>query len=229
MRAAIYFTPARSDALTVRAAEWLGRDAFGGRPARNPDSLLDPLVRQPARYGFHATLKAPFRLVDGITVDGLAVALGDFTQCQAALSLGLLSITRLSSFFALTAPEARTAVSMLEETVRTAFDPFRAPLSEAEIAKRQPDKLTDRQRENLARWGYPFIGPDYRFHMTLTGSIAEGPEASALEARLQTHFAPVLERPVILDALALFIEPEPGAAFHIHSRHPLRIDAPADV
>jgi hypothetical protein len=187
------------------------------------------LVREPARYGFHATLKAPFRLADGITLDGLEVALADFAQCQVALSLGLLSITRLSSFFALTAPEARTALLKLEEAVRTAFEPFRAPLSEAEIAKRQPHKLTDSQRENLARWGYPHIGPDYRFHMTLSGSIAEGPEASAFEARLHRHFGPVLERPVTLDALALFVEPEPGAAFHIHSRHPLRIDAPADV
>ena len=130
MRAAIYFTPAKNDPLTVRAAEWLGRDAFDERIVRDPDPKMDVLVSDPARYGFHATLKAPFRLDDDITLNELDRELAAFAQRTQAVSLGTLAVTRLDHFFALTVQAALPRLLQVEEAVRTTFEPFRAPLTE---------------------------------------------------------------------------------------------------
>ena len=227
MRAAIYFTPAADDPLTLRAAEWLGRDAFDHRPVRDPDSEIDALVSEPARYGFHATLKAPFRLADGMTPNDLDRELAAFAQRIQAVSLGTLAVTRLDSFFALTVQTALPRLLQVEEAVRAAFEPFRAPLTEHEVARRNPQGLSERQQGNLLRWGYPHVGPDFRFHMTLTNAIVDEGEAARVEKRLHSHFNPVLDTPVVVDALALFVEPRPCAPFYVHSRHPLQSDMPS--
>jgi putative phosphonate metabolism protein len=222
MRAAIYFTPAKNDPLTVRAAGWLGRDAFDDRIVRDPDPKMDVLVSNPARYGFHATLKAPFRLDDSITLNELDRELAAFAQRTQAVSLGTLAVTRLTHFFALTVQAALPRLLQVEEAVRTTFEPFRAPLTEQEMVRRNPQSLTERQQTNLSRWGYPHVGQDFRFHMTLTNAIVDEDEAARVEKRLHSQFNPVLETPVVIDALALFVEPRPGAPFYVQSRHPLR-------
>jgi hypothetical protein len=115
----------------------------------------------------------------------------------------------------------------VEEAVRTAFEPFRAPLSEHEVARRNPQGLSERQQANLSRWGYPHVGQDFRFHMTLTNSIVDEDEAAQVEKRLHSQFSRVLETPVVIDALALFVEPRPYAPFYVHSRHPLQSGMPS--
>jgi putative phosphonate metabolism protein len=227
MRVAIYFTPAKDHPLTLRAAEWLGRDAFDNRAVRDPDPKVNAFLSEPARYGFHATLKAPFRLADGMTLNDLDRELAAFAQRIQAVSLGTLAVTRLDSFFALTVQTAFPRLRQVEEAVRTAFEPFRAPLSEYEVARRNPQGLSERQQANLSRWGYPHVGQDFRFHMTLTNAIVDEDEAARVEKRLHSYFNPVLETPVVVDALALFVEPRPCAPFYVHSRHPLQSGKPS--
>jgi putative phosphonate metabolism protein len=227
MRVAIYFTPAKDDPLTTRAADWLGRDAFDNRAVRDPDPMADAFVSEPARYGFHATLKAPFRLVDGRTLNDLDRQLAAFAQRMQAVSLGTLAVTRLDSFFALTAQAKLPLLLEAEVAIRVAFEPFRAPLTDQEVARRNPQSLSERQQANLSRWGYPHVGQDFRFHMTLTNSILDEDEAAQVEKRLHAQFNPVLEVPVVIDALALFVEPRPGASFHVHSFHPLQSGMPS--
>lgn len=229
MRVAIYFTPAKHHPLTLRAAEWLGRDAFDDRIVRDPDPTMDVLVSDPARYGFHATLKAPFRFADGTTLNDLDRELAAFSKGIQAVPIGTLAVTRLDSFFALTVQTALPRLQQVEEAVRTTFEPFRAPLTEQEVARRNPQRLSERQQANLSCWGYPHVGQDFRFHMTLTNSIVDEDEAARIEKRLHSQFNPVLETPVVIDALALFVEPRPCAPFHVHSRHPLQIGMPSKV
>ena len=57
MRAAIDVTPAPNRL----AGAWIGRDAFTGEATRATHAIRDPLVAESARYGFQATLRAPFR------------------------------------------------------------------------------------------------------------------------------------------------------------------------
>ena len=68
MRYAIYFTPSQDEPLARIAANWLGRDPFSAatRPVEAVDDLSAAEVAfhtaSARRYGFHSTLKAPFRL-----------------------------------------------------------------------------------------------------------------------------------------------------------------------
>ncbi|HEX2017428.1 MAG TPA: DUF1045 domain-containing protein [Aurantimonas sp.] len=219
MRAAIYFTPPAGAPLTRAAAEWLGRSAFDGEPTRPGDDWLDPLVEAPARYGFHATVKAPFRLADDVDLVDLDARLAAFCDSRENVSVEQLVIARLGSFFALV-PEAQpAALSELADAVVRTFEPLRAPTSEAEIRRRNPERLTERQREQLEQWGYPYVFDDFRFHMTLTGSV-EPKDAAAVEARMRAHFDGLDGAPLAIDRLAVFVEPERGTPFRLHSMHP---------
>ena len=218
MRAAIYATPAPGSDLARLAGLWLGRDAFTGVATRPSDPVHDPVVAEPARYGFHATLRAPFRPNHDGSLDALSGRLADFCGTRPAPVIRNLTLAQLGTFLALVPGEPEPTLHALEAEVLDAFEPFRAPLDGDEIARRRPDRLSERQREHLERWGYPFVLDEYRFHMTLTGSLP-GP-TDAIHRDLERHFAPVLGRPLAVDGLGLFVEPAPGEAFRVHAFHP---------
>ena len=218
MRAAVFYAPAPGSTLADLAAGWLGRDAFTGHATRPADPTRDAIVAEPARYGCHATLKAPFRLVEGADLAGVARRLRDVCAERTAPTIRRLTLAQLGPFFALVPAEPEPALATLEADVLRTFEPYRAPLDASEIARRRPDRLTLRQLEHLHRWGYPFVLDEFRFHVTLTGALREGQEA--VRRDLEARFADVLGRPLPLDGLALFVEPEPGAPFHVHAYHP---------
>ena len=51
---------------------------------------------------------------------------------------------------------------------------------------------------------------------TLLASLSDA-DLPRVRAAIDEVFAPVLERPAIVDGLALFVEPEPGAPFMVRS------------
>ena len=224
MRFAIYYTPGRDDPLTRRAADWLGRDPFSGGPAQPPAvSTLSPAeiafhTAAPRRYGFHATLKAPFELKSTETEAGLADELARFASRTQPFPVTLV-IGRIEGFFALVPAAPAPLLNRLADDVVEGFDRFRAPLSEAEIERRNPDALSAEEFRNLHRWGYPYVFETFRFHMTLTGRVGAG-EADRVRAALDEVFSPLLAAPVAIDGLALFAEREPGAPFGVHSYSP---------
>ena len=136
-----------------------------------------------------------------------------------------LALRRIGPFFALV-PDAPTSPSLsrLEAATLEASEPLRAPLTAEERARRRPERLTERQRAHLDRWGYPYVLDEFRFHMTLTGPVPD-PEAPAVEAMLAEAFAPFVGAPLAVDALAVFTEPEPGAPFLVRARYALRGEA----
>lgn len=218
MRAAVYAAPAPDSALARLAAAWLGRDAFTGRATRPADPARDPLVAEPARYGFHATLRAPFRPKRDGDLDALGGCLAAFCAGRPAPVIGCLALARLDGFLALVPAEDEPALRALEGDVLDAVEPYRASLTAEEVARRRPERLSERQRAHLHRWGYPFVRDEFRFHMTLTGPVPEG--ADGVERDIAAHFAILLGRPLPLDGLALFVEPAPGAPFRVRSFHP---------
>lgn len=227
MRAAIYLALAPGTPLADTAARWLGRDAFCGLPTREPDPQIDALVREPARYGFHATLKAPFRLAEGRTLGALAAGLDVFVSARQGFVVPRIALARLGQFFALVADAPTPALGALEGDVLRHFEPFRAPLSDIEIARRRPERLTPRQRELLMAWGYPFVLDEFRFHLTLTGPVPPV-EFPWVEAMLAARFASFIGEPLAVEALALFVEPEPGAPFAAHSIHSFKLPSVAE-
>ena len=70
-RYAIYYAPAPDSDLDRFGAQLLGYDAFSGEDLPFPDGILQAapdwheLTRDPRKYGFHATLKAPLSLAPG--------------------------------------------------------------------------------------------------------------------------------------------------------------------
>jgi putative phosphonate metabolism protein len=222
MRYAIYFTPPMDSPLTRLAASWLGRDPFSGSTLAPPSVAgLTPAeiafhTAAARRYGFHATLKAPFLLAANETETSLVDALAEFAGHAEPFMIPRLAIGQIDRFFALLPASPLPALNRLADDVVKAFDRFRSPLTEAEIERRNPDSLSAEEFRNLCQWGYPYVFDAFRFHMTLTGRVGE-PEAGRVRGALDQVFGSALAGPVPVDGLALFVEPEAGAPFTIHS------------
>lgn len=226
MRYALYFTPAENDPLTEAAGRWLGRNAFSSAEYPAPDDTELPageitrLTADPRRYGFHATLKAPFELKDDVSEAEFIGAVERFAAETPAFDIPRIVVGQLGPFFALVPASLYPPLQDFAAAVVEEFEPFRAPLSQADIARRKPEKLTPPQRENLNRWGYPYVMEEFRFHMTLTGPV-EPELAGPMREELDRRFAAFGNRPLTVDGLAVFIETERGGPFTIHSRLPL--------
>ncbi len=178
------------------------------------------LTERPSRYGFHATLKPPFRPERYTSESDLRAALIDFCTTHRPVQVDALELTRLGGFLALMPKGDTAALEDLAARVVVHFDPFRAPLTEAELARRDSANLSPTQRQNLAQWGYPHVMQDFRFHITLTGRFAQK-ETEATRIALAPHLKPLLPKPFVLEALTLCGEDKTGR-FHAIERRPLQ-------
>jgi len=222
MRCAIYFVPPADDPLTVAAAAWLRRDPYSGARLSSPiEGLTDAdhafLTALPRRYGFHATLKAPFWLADGRSVHELERRLAAFCDRLSPIMLGS-KIALIENFFALVPTTPEPELDMLAARLVTEFDAFRSPLTEIDLARRDVSRLTGRQLANLMTGGYPHVFDQFRFHMTLTGPI-DHLERDHVAMVLARHFGDLATAPLRIAQLVLAIEPEPHAPFLVHSTH----------
>ena len=219
-RYAIYFAP-DLPGLGRAAAAWLGRDAETGRAvAQPPVAGIAAATEAPRRYGFHATVKAPFRLAPGYQPDDLAETLSRAARDLPPLLLDGLAVETLGGRFVALRPQGdEAALGALCAGIVSGFDRFRAPALPQDIARRRPAGLTDRQRALLDLWGYPYVMDEFRFHMTLTGDLP-GDEVARLRAAAADWFAPHLPRPFAVNRLCLFGE-DAGGLFHQLSSCPL--------
>lgn len=226
MRYALYFTPPQDDPLTISGSRWLGRDAFADTTfAADGAGDIDAAeqvqtTEEPRRYGFHATLKAPFELASSVNERDLLDVAAEFASKTPAFTLPQLVLGQLGRFFALVPADLYPALQNFSADVVRSFEPFRAALSEADIARRKPDQLDEAHRANLLRWGYPYVMEQFRFHMTLTGQV-EPERQAAVEAALRQTFADHIGRPLSISGLAVFVEKTRGAPFTVHSWLPL--------
>ncbi|KGJ20456.1 hypothetical protein IX55_06240 [Paracoccus sanguinis] len=209
------------DPLAQFGAAWLGWDAIAGVPL--PSAGGEAVTAVPRRYGFHATIKAPFRLAEGSTPAALAEAFAALCATLGPVALPRLTLAALGEgdtrFVALIPAPQPPALTALATRVVTGLDRFRAPLSPAEIARRDPASLDATGRAYLDRWGYPQVLDRFRHHMTLTGPLS--PEAAAgVMDTLGPRLAPLLPGPHPLTALALMGEDAEGR-FHLIRRVPL--------
>lgn len=235
-RYAIYAAPGvRSDdpvsvLLRQKAEQWLGRSVSPDPvtpavPAGWTRAAVDAMTVDARRYGFHATLKAPFRLAEDRTPEELDAAVARFAATTPAAVVPQLTLARLGGFFALVPGAEAPGLHALADQAVTAFDDFRAPATEAELARRRQAPLTPRQRELLDTWGYPYVLDEFGFHLTLTDRIPRE-RRPQVEGVLTDWFAELLGADVPVDALAVFAEAAPGAPFLLHAVHHLQ-PAPA--
>ena len=231
MRYAIYFTPAPDTALWQFGSSVLGYDAATRETVAFPEHGLwsEPwLVRaqeSPARYGFHATLKAPFALASGASEDELLERAAVFSADEAPIFLPALQVAPLQDFLALRPLSEDAELNRLAAACVRAFDDLRAPLGEADRARRLSQALTPQQHTHLDRWGYPYIFEDFRFHMTLTGAMPKSFQRRAVEA-LEVLYRRA-NAPVWIDALSVRVQPTRESRFGLIARFPLRASVPA--
>jgi putative phosphonate metabolism protein len=223
-RYAIFYAPGGE--MRVAGESWLGRTVDPAVPPPVPAvpegwdrDQVDAITRSAWRYGFHATLKAPFRLAEGRDAAELTDRLATFAAKRSPVVVPDVRLSRLGLFFALTAGRASADLRALADDVVREFDDLRAPLTEADIARRRPDRLGERERELLYQYGYPYVLDRFRFHMTLTDAVPLTQHA-AVEPVLRRHFAHLLGRDLVIGSLALFVEPEPGKPLLLVSSYP---------
>ena len=224
-RYAIYYAPAPHSDLDRFGAEWLGYDAYQGAdlPFHTTVELPDwrELTDDPRKYGFHATLKAPIALAGGKAESRLVAACELFAELARPVPVIQPVVDAISGFIAVIPAEPSAELEVLAAEVTKAFDPFRAPLTPEDRARRNPDRLTKRQRDYLDRWGYPYIFEEFRFHMTLTGRLpAERREP--VVAMLRDRFAATGIGPLAIDAIALCRQENPNSRFRVIGRWPLQ-------
>jgi hypothetical protein len=200
---------------------WLGRDAVNNSPAKQPrlEGLPD-VTAEPARYGFHATLKAPFTLNAGMKRTELGDAVALMASQLDAVTIPKLELRTIDGFLALVPELQSGALSFLSMMCVCGLDSFRAEPSVEELARRRAAGLTARQEQLLSRWGYPYVLDESRFHMTLTRKLRDRERQTFMTAA-QSHFAPVLGRPIEVDALTIFTETALGRNFVAGERFPL--------
>ena len=221
MRSAIYFAPAPGCALEAFGCGWLGR-ALDGTPLAQPavpgidPARLFEITRSPRHYGFHGTLKAPFALAAGSSAQALGETAEVFARGRAPFDVAL-KVGSLGGFIALVPATSSPALDALAADCVEAFDGFRAPLDEAEIARRRASGLSPRQDRHLLRYGYPYVLDDFRFHMTLTERL-QAPERDRVLAILAERAAPICAKPLTIDAIAIFEQPSREAPFSLRRR-----------
>jgi hypothetical protein len=226
MRYAIHFTPSPNDPLTQVAAAWLGRDVYSGQAVEPPGTIdlgmqeISYHTALPRRYGFHGTIKAPFRLAEGHSEAALLRDLMYFSGRQDPFMLPQLVVARHDNVFSLVPERPCEVLHFFAARVVQEFDRYRAPLSEAEIERADPDRLSASQLTNLHRWGSPHVKYEIPFQMSQTGGV-EASSTKRNERAERKVFEPLLTRSLQFSSLALFIEDEPGAPFRVQSLHPM--------
>lgn len=200
------------------ATDWLGWDAVAGAACGPPEGLpVLPLpwaeiTATPRRYGLHATLKPPFHLAEGCREDVLRDACARLAATCAPVTLPRLALTPLGRFLALTAPGDQGALKALAAACVRGVDAFRAPASEAELARRRMAGLSEEEDANLLRWGYPYVMERFRFHVTLTGRLSRA-EVAQVAAFLDVWLMPVMPETLHIADIALVGEDAEG---HLH-------------
>jgi putative phosphonate metabolism protein len=220
LRYAIYFTPPETDALTRCGAQWLGRDAFQDVRLDVPTER-SVLVKTPARYGFHATLKAPFELASDVSAEELQRDFREFCSQNSSVLLPELDVQYTGNSFVLGLSKQSDKLAALAAEIVQHFDIYRAPLSQSDIERRNPARLSQSQRANLELWGYPHVMDDFRFHMTLTGPVPADQQDQIAQA-LSAHFAQFIDTQQIVSGLGLFIEPARGDDLRVLDWQPLK-------
>lgn len=217
-RYAIYYT-APPGPLADFGAAWLGWDIATGLPIQHPiiqglsDDIAE-LTNTPRKYGFHGTVKPPFRLAKGTTARELSRATAALCKEARPVTLQGLELAQLGRFLALIPTGDAFPLAQLAAQIVKELDHYRASPTEAELTKRRQANLSERQEANLMAWGYPYVMEDFKFHLTLTGKLQKA-RATAVHDALKPALVNTLPTPFRIDHLTLAGEGRDGRFYQI--------------
>jgi 2'-5' RNA ligase len=233
-RYAVYFSPPPGSVWGEAGARWLGRSYFNTVEARATggpalpqgwnEAAFAAITRAPRRYGWHATLKAPFRLAAGHSEAELLAAVQALAVQIPRFKLPTLAVQRMGHFLAVVPQQPCAELQALAQRCVVELHDFAALPDEADIASRiAQGRLDDEQQALLRRWGYPHVMHRFRFHMTLTGDLSgmSAAQQAALQAHAHAQFG-ALPQPLPIDALSLLRESRKGSDFRLVAQAPLR-------
>ena len=227
-RYAIYFVPAAETEFFRFGSAVLGYDCYTGQKTSRPPlfddepDLWDGLTLEPRRYGFHATLKAPFHLSPSCTEAQLVSALHSFAGLGYAIPTFTPTVRMLSGFAAIVPATVTPAINELATQCATIFDAFRAPMSAQERAQRVAAGLNQSQTANLDRWGYPYLFADFRFHMTLTGKVDLDRRDDVLATSQKALGQACKDRALAIERISLVRQDDANSSFRVIEQATLR-------
>ena len=176
-RYAIYYVPSENSELDLFGKCWLGWDPYKGVETTKSDLSKLPsfkkfssLVLTPKQYGFHGTIKAPFKLKNEYTYNDLENKVREISKQIHSFYFDQLIIKKLGNFIGLI-PTNNLKINAVSNKFVEELDYLRDELSESEIKKRKPHKLTSNQKQMLFKWGYPYVFDEFKFHLTLTSKL----------------------------------------------------------
>jgi 2'-5' RNA ligase len=225
-RYAIYYTPPPFSHLARFGAGILGYDCYHGTDVPQSDiNGADPAVLRlmtvvPRRYGFHATIVAPFNLHKCTELD-VADDIAAFARDYGPVMLGPLAIGTFQRFVVLTPFDGHNRIAKLASDCVKAFDRYRAPLSAVDRERRAVGGLTPRQIALMDRWGYPYVLDQFQFHMTLAGPVPEV-QMAQVQAALSAAYEPLAGNHFEVDALSLMRQNDRSERFRVVERYRLR-------
>ena len=210
-RFALYYAPQPETVLAEAAAAWLGRDQANLNRTRITPIHLSlqrfcELTREPYHYGFHGTLKPPFRLVENRSEKQLVDELRLFCAQRKSFMLPELAVDLIGDFLCLRPTKPSMALNGLARDTVQQFDHFRKEMPPAERGKRRSKGLTPQQDELLLQYGYPYVLDQFRFHITLTSTVENQEDRRLIEEEARHHFSPQLLREIQIAGIALFTE-----------------------
>ncbi|HJS86023.1 MAG TPA: DUF1045 domain-containing protein [Acetobacteraceae bacterium] len=221
-RAAVFYAPDADDPLFAAGATWLGRDPESGAPSPQPDIPdVAAVTEAPRLYGFHATLKPPMRLRQGVTWERVLDEAAGLAASIAPFDLPFLRVGDLSGFLALRETEPSMPLQALCDLCVAHLDPLRAPPDQHELERRRRPGLSGAQEALLPRWGYPYVFGEWFFHMTLTRRL-NAAERDLYMPAAEHHFARALLEPRRVTDICLFTQPAAGEPFLVAERLKLR-------
>jgi hypothetical protein len=218
-RLAVYFAPPPDSPWWQAGSQWLGRCAAGGTIKPIPaihgisDEAFHQVTAAPRRYGWHATLKAPFTLAAGADASLLREALTKIAASSSAFEMPPLKVALLGDFLAIVPQTRSTEADAVATRCVMELHALAAPLSATELQRRRQAPLSPAQEAHLERWGYPFVLDEFQLHCSLTGSLKHmsSQQVQNLQQGAQDWFANL--PPCRFESLALFAEPTQGADF----------------
>jgi hypothetical protein len=226
-RYALYLAPPPESDLWRFGCDVIGRDALTGasRDGFAPEGYTPLAWRSmtsgPRRYGFHATLKAPFRLRLDVDIAAVIDAVAELSRRFEPFDAGELTVRAVAlgdgpAFVALKPHGDLKELRSFEGSVVRALDRLRG-FRGGEWRERA--RLTPRQAYYLDAWGYPYVLDEFRPHFTLTNASEHADRVARL---LQQEFRLRVASPTLrADALTLFEESAPGGELMIVRRFPL--------
>jgi hypothetical protein len=225
---AVYWVPKRTNALARFGASWTGwcaeqgerrsRVAFGGLSVD-----IAAITKHSRRHGFHAVIKAPFRLGAGRSRFSLEHVLGLLVEDSVSFQLPRLRLAMVGGCVALVPSQGSPALGDLVSRVGEALAPLDAAVpangfAEARTMALAPDRNGVATADPVIKFPAAVA---HRFHLPLTDPI--GPEL-ALEVmeKLQPVLEPILQEPRQLHDLALMGDPGEGRPLRVLLRYDLR-------